>query len=325
MPTPLAWLTLLLVTQTCELAKVRIEDKACFIIDTPGFDPTYTEEIFREIVRGIQTILDISRIAGFLYFTCINQPRFDSFDLKVLQVLRAMSGVDYIPSVTFITTFWTADRPSQQANFATQLEDLKGKWRRAFGAPELYFYQHGRGHNAKGEVTESFIDWFDDSGRNQIAQHARDMIMRRYCGTNASETQAVTPKIVEELRCGTPIHETVAGRLLGLQTAPSSTGPLPTSNEHHRGDPNQQRSSASPDSNAGSDRQESQSTASRDTPGNHQGTPETPQAPETTLFQTMLEGISWFFRNVQFDVNVGGSGGGMTSAMGSRPAGRGFG
>ncbi|KAJ5364564.1 uncharacterized protein N7496_010277 [Penicillium cataractarum] len=297
------------VTQTCELAKVRIEDKACFIIDTPGFDPAYTEEIFQEIVRGIQAILDISRIAGFLYFTCINQPRFDSFDHKVLQILRAMSGDDYIPCMTFITTFWTTDRPSQQANFATQLEDLKDKWRQAFGAHVLHFYQHGRGHNAEGEITESFIDWFDDSGRKQIAQHAREMIMRRYCGTNASETQEITPKIVEELRCGTPVHETAAGRFLGLQSAPSSTGPLPTSNEQHRGDINQQRSSASCDSNAESSCQENQSTGSRGIPRNHQGSPETPQAPETSLFQTILEGASWFFRNVQFNVNVGSSGG----------------
>ncbi|KAF7597012.1 hypothetical protein BBP40_011378 [Aspergillus hancockii] len=131
------------VTQKCELAKVRIEDETCFIMDTPGFDPAHAEATFREIVRGIQTILSTSRIAGFLYFTCINQPRFGSFDRKVLQVVRAMSGYDYIPCVTFITTFWIADKPSQQAFFNNQLEFLKNKWKEAFGVQELHFYQHG--------------------------------------------------------------------------------------------------------------------------------------------------------------------------------------
>ena len=189
-------------------------------MDTPGFDPEHAEVIFREIVRGLQSILAISRIAGLLYFTCINQPRFDSFDRKVLQVVRAMSGNDYIPCVTFITTFWTADRPSQQTNFETQLESLKSHWRQEFGLPGLHLYQHGRGYNAEGEVTESFINWFDDSGRDQIAQHARDMMRRRYCGTNASVMQAATPQIVQELRRGIPIHETAAGQVLGLQPPP---------------------------------------------------------------------------------------------------------
>ncbi|KAJ5651081.1 uncharacterized protein N7484_004804 [Penicillium longicatenatum] len=136
-----------------------------------------------------------------------------------------MSGYDYIPYVTFITTFWTATRLSQQANFNAQLELLKKDCRKTFGVQQLHFYQHGRGYNADWEVTESFLDSFEESGRTQMAQNARDIIARHYCSPNASANQAVTPKIVQELRDGIPIYETDAGRALGLQ---------PTSNEQHR-------------------------------------------------------------------------------------------
>lgn len=136
--------------------------------------------------------------------------------------------------MTSITTFWTADRPSQQTNFKTQLESLKGHQRQEFGLQGLHLYQHGRGYNAEGEVIESVVNWFDDSGRDQIAQHTRDMVKWQYCGTNASAAQAATPQIVQELRHGILIHEAAAGQVLGLQPALSNTVPPPTSNgDHH--------------------------------------------------------------------------------------------
>jgi hypothetical protein len=307
----LAWLTMSLVTQRCELARVRLRDKACFIMDTPGFDPAHSEAIFREIVRGIQAILSISRISGFLYFTCINQPRLDSFDHKVFRLARALAGNDYIPCVTFVTTFWTADRPSQQANFNAQLDRLKNTWRPAFGVQELHCYQHGRGYNAGWEPTDVFIDWFDDSGRNQIAQHAMEMIARRYCGPNASAAEARTPRIVQELARGTPIHETDAGRSLELQPAPSDTRPSPASNERHREYPHQQSSSAASDANAGPSREEGQPTGSRDVPRTRQDAPEIPQASGKHWFWNFFDGLSSLVpNNVNFSVNVGGPGGG---------------
>jgi hypothetical protein len=302
-------------------------------MDTPGVDQAHAEAIFREIVRGIQTILSTSQIAGFLYFTCINQPRFDSVDRQVLQLAHALAGHDYIPCVTFITTFWTADRPAQQANFKAQLKTLKGNWRTALGVQELHSYQHGRGYSAGGEVTEAFIDWFDDSGRNQMAEHAKDMITRHYCGPDASAPMAITPKIVQELRHGIPLHETDAARNLGFQPGSSYTGPLPTSNKQHRGDKNQDSSSARSNSNSGSAREEGRhDTGSRDIPQNAQGEPKGPQAPERTWWDTCLDVLSRVSQNVNINVefsapgaSMGGPRGSMASAMGRTSAGTNYG
>ncbi|KAJ5239139.1 hypothetical protein N7468_003758 [Penicillium chermesinum] len=287
-------------------------------MDTPGFDPEHAEAIFQEIVRGIQSIPSTSQIVGFLYFTCINQPRFDSFDRKVLQVVCAMCGHNYIPCVTFITTFWTAEGTSQQANFDTQLRSLKVEWKKAFSVEELHSYKHGRGYHTAGTVAEPFINWFDDSGRNQMAQHARNMIARRYCGPNISRASENTPKIVHELRRGTPIHETEAGRVLGLQPAPRMRS-VPTFNQQPQGDPNRQSSSAASSSNAQSDRKDSQDKDFRDIPRTSEDGTQPTQVPERNALQTArqiaMECCHWFFQNVQFNIDIGGPRGNMTPAM----------
>ncbi|KAF7597013.1 hypothetical protein BBP40_011379 [Aspergillus hancockii] len=144
-----------------------------------------------------------------------------------------------------------------------------------------------------------------------MALHAKYMIARRYCGPNALEAEGIIPKIVQELRRSTPIHETDAGRVLGLQPAPSCTVPLLTSNEQHRGDSDQQSPNFISDSNAGSDREESQDTGSRNIPRTPQNGPEIPQASRKTWDQTILEGVSWAFRSINFSVNVGGPGEGI--------------
>ena len=288
-------------------------------MDTPGFDPTQTGPIFREIARGIQTVLPISQIVGFLYFTGMVPPRFDSLDREVLQVTRAMSGQHYIPSVTFITTFWTADHPPQQASLNAQYDFLKENWRREIEVQELHLYQHGRGYTAEGDVTGSFINWYDPVGRDLMAQHARDMIVRRYCDPNASTPQTVTPTIVREFRRGIPIHETEAGRIIGLQPAPGG-GSSPHSNERRREVPGQGNSSAGSGSNTGFNHEQMPDTNS-DTSRASQDRPQAPRAPETSGTNILLEGLSWLFRNVEFSANVGGPGGGMPHNMGLGPGG----
>lgn len=78
-------------------------------------------------------------------------------------------------------------------------------------------------------------------------------------------------------------------------------------------------------SNAETDREESQSTGSRDVHRNHQDGPETPLGPRITWGLILLEGTSWVFRNISFNVNVGGLKGGTTPTIGSRSAGTSFG
>lgn len=139
-----------------------------------------------------------------------------------------------------------------------------------------------------------------------------------------SVTQAATPQIVQELRRGMAIHETAAGQVLGLQPAHSNTESLPTLNGEHPESPGTQSSSASSGSDSGVNRENRAGSDSQDIPRSHPDGPDTP-----TWGQTIREGFSWFFRNVNVSFNVGGPGvglgGSMRPAMGRRPAGMDYG
>ena len=109
-------------------------------MDTPGFAPENEQKIFLEIIRGIQAIRTFVQITGMLYFTCINQPRFDDFDRKLVRFIPALCGNEYLPRLTFVTTFWTAAGSRQQATFNQQLKSLRRNWQERFGGQPLSFY-----------------------------------------------------------------------------------------------------------------------------------------------------------------------------------------
>ncbi|KAL4993165.1 hypothetical protein BDV10DRAFT_190233 [Aspergillus recurvatus] len=276
-------------TRTMELGKAIIKGKPYFIMDTPGFDPAAEEKTFSEIVRGVESIRPFARITGFLYLTCISQ-RSDDFDRKLIQLIRALGGTEYIPRVTFITTFWTAT-PGQAASYSQRLMSLQRIWKDGVGVQDLKTYQHGREYNAAGEDTGSIIDWYID--RAQIARHAKEMVARNY-----GNPSIVASKIERELHANVPIHETDAGKLLGLRApykptttaqgaAGSDEGGSPTgasSRAHERAEPSQ----ATP--------------ASRNT--NQEQT-----ATQTEWGPLIVDGLSWLFRNVNISSVAGGRGG----------------
>jgi hypothetical protein len=240
-------------------------------MDTPGFDPGNEERTYREIIRGIQSIRPFARISGLLYLTCIPQERFDSFDRKLIQFIRALCGDEYIPRVTFITTFWTVAGAEQAAKYNLQLEFLRSKWEQGVGAQELKLYQHGREYNVAGLDTGTVINWF--TNREQIAQHAKEMVIRNYGGPTT-----VIPQIARELDANTPIQETDAGRLLGL-------------------------------------RPRSQTPRSQ-TPRSQTPQSQTPQS-QTPWFQPVLDVLGWVTRNVEFNVELGGTGQGQNFGIGN--------
>lgn len=219
-------------------------------MDTPGFDPGNEEKAYREIIRGIQACQPFARITGLLYLTCIHQERFDSFDRKLIQFIRALCGDAYISRVTFITTFWTAAAAAQIAKYNLQLEFLKDKWKQGIGAQELKLYQHGREYNIAGLDTGTIINWF--TNRERIAQHAKEMVVRNY-----GSPTTVSPQVVRDLDANTPIHETDAGKLLGLSPRPE------------------------------------------------------------TYYQMACDLLGWFARNVEFNIDIGGTGQGQTFGRGN--------
>ncbi|KAL3449195.1 hypothetical protein BJX65DRAFT_306256 [Aspergillus insuetus] len=264
-------------------------------MDTPGFDPNAEERTFHEIFRGMKTIRPFARIAGFLYLTCIPQERFDDFDRKLIRFIRALSGPQYIPRVTFITTFWTAT-PGQAAAYSQRLVSLKRRWADGVGVGVrgLKTYQHGWKYNGADDDRGVIIDWFIN--REQIARHAREMVGRNYGGPSL-----LASRIEEELDANVPIHQTDAGRLLGL-LGPSHS----STSAHGAGGPSQDDSSHT---GASIPQPPPATHTSSHTP--HKQTSQPEQG--TSLGQVVLEGFSWFFRN--FNPGSGAGGGGPRPSM----------
>ncbi|KAE8134928.1 hypothetical protein BDV38DRAFT_294928 [Aspergillus pseudotamarii] len=282
------------VTTTIQLCKAIINDKPYFVMDTPGFDPNAEERAFREIIRGVQSIRPFARITGFLYLTCIPQERFDDFDRKLIQFIRALSGLQYIPRVTFITTFWTAT-PGQAASYSHRLASLRRRWEDGVNVRGLKTYQHGWDYNGAGGDRGVIIDWFIN--REQIARHAKEMVTRNY-----SNPSIVASRIEAELDANVPIHETDAGRLLGLPTpAPSQF----TTSAHAAARPSQNASSHTDASNP------VPPLAAHTSSNTTQEQTATPP-PATSATQVLLEGLSWCFRNINL--------GSVARGTGSRPS-----
>lgn len=183
-------------------------------MDTPGFDPENEKKSFIEICRGIQAVSEFSKISGILYLTCINQPRFDNFDHKLLKFIHAISGDKYLPQVTFITTFCTTSSAREGESFNKRLKDLQKKWKIGIAKEALGLYQHGRLYDDAGQDTGSFLNWFDS--REQIAKHAKDMVSRRYGVPKVPTTGTCVPRILAELGNGISVQATTTGKLLGM-------------------------------------------------------------------------------------------------------------
>ncbi|CEL02000.1 hypothetical protein ASPCAL01576 [Aspergillus calidoustus] len=257
-------------------------------MDTPGFDPNTEENTFREIVRGVKSIRPFARITGLLYLTCIPQERFDGFDRKLIQFIRVLSGPQYIPRVTFITTFWTATT-GQAAAYSQRLADLCRRWEDGVGVRRLQTYQHGWEYDGAGEYKGVIIDWFVN--REQIARHAGEMVARNY-----GSPTVVASRIEEELDANMPIHKTEAGRLLGL-SAPSrfSTSAHAAGKRDHDDLPQ-----------TGTSIPEPPLAGQTSSTPNQQPTSTPPHG--ISLGQVVLEGLSWFFRNVNPGSGAGGAG-----------------
>ncbi|KAL2809076.1 hypothetical protein BJX63DRAFT_445529 [Aspergillus granulosus] len=258
------------VTTTIQLCKAIVNDKPYFVMDTPGFDPNAEEKTFREIIRGVKSIRPFARITGFLYLTCIPQERFDDFDRKLIQFIRALSGPQYVPRVTFITTFWTAT-PGQAASYSQRLVSLRRRWEDGVSVRGLKTYQHGWENNGASEDRGVIIDY---------------------------SPSIVASRIEEELDANVPIHETDAGRLLGLPTlAPSQSA----TSAHAAARPSQNTSSHTDASNP-----EPPLAAHTSSNTTQEQTATLP--PATSVSQVLLEGFSWFFRKINPGNAAGGAG-----------------
>ena len=283
-------------------------------MDTPGFDPGNEQKTFIEIVRGVQATCHFTRITGLLYLTCINQPRFDDFDRKLIRFIRGLCGDEYLPRITFVTTFWTAAGVRQQATFNQRLEYLRRNWQEGFNGQQPNLYQHGREYHSDGLDTGRFVDWFEN--RDQIAQYGKNMIARRYGGRTAPKNCITTPKVVLEVDANTPIHDMDAGKLLGLPPASLNTV-LPHGPGGDHGEELAQRNSTpSGDSDTRTDRRGRPAAAVQAiTPRDSPQELEPYQTSASSWAQVAWDVAGWLARNVDFTAVVGGTGQGRTFPM----------
>ncbi|KAF2802232.1 uncharacterized protein BDZ99DRAFT_482977 [Mytilinidion resinicola] len=191
--------------------------------------------LFYEVARGINAVRSHARIIGVLLVTPMTHARVNEMDEKLLRFARAFCGDEYMTQVTDVTTFWEAHKEKQKqglnTRLANRLEKVKELW--SVHRP-LRHYQHGREYE-DGQDKGVFLDWEDD--RDNIAEHAKDMVHRHYGHINPRD-----PRIVQDLATGLPLERTAAGQFLGLipARAPDSTSKSNTSSSSAAPEPKEQ-------------------------------------------------------------------------------------
>lgn len=221
-----------------------------------------------------------------------------------MRFIRALSGDAFSPRITLVTTFWTAAGASQEVTFNQRHASLCESWKMRAGTQGEGSYQHGRVYADDGKDTRGFLNWLEC--RDEMAQHAKDMIIRRYGGQNAQAVHDCEPEIVRELNEGAPLHATRAGEMLGI----APTSPNGTSSHESQINPGN-----GPNPSSGGGPETAAQPETRDGPA-HNGAKD-----QSSFGSVLIEGALWFFRNVQVDWNFGSPGfnsrtSGMSESLG---------
>ncbi|CAI6092706.1 unnamed protein product [Clonostachys chloroleuca] len=197
------------VTEKCVIGKTSLNNKEYYVMDTPGFSPGNEKQVFLEIIRGIQAT-HCADVVGILYVTCVNQPRFDEFDRKLVRFVDGLCGKNFFSGLTFVTTFWTAPGEKQRASLEKQLALLQATWKSECGEQGHKLYQHGRQYEGERD-TGRCLDWFEQRG--DIAKHAEDILSLFY-NSGQEGSNFYHPLIIQELDAGITPLNTTAGKLI---------------------------------------------------------------------------------------------------------------
>lgn len=86
---------------------MSIGDKVYYFVDTPGFDDGDTAwDAFVKIMDMIKTIRANAIFAGVWYVIANSRSQDANFETKFLNWLTAFRSDDFVPYLTFITTYW---------------------------------------------------------------------------------------------------------------------------------------------------------------------------------------------------------------------------
>ncbi|KAH7355149.1 hypothetical protein BKA65DRAFT_475607 [Rhexocercosporidium sp. MPI-PUGE-AT-0058] len=231
-----------------QIERVEINSEKYYIMDTPGFDTDNEQEVFLELIRGIEAVRLYATIIGLIFVTRIGNSSMEAVDAKLIDLFSNLCGDRYMSQVTMVTTFWDASQEEESIKFPERLQSRMEGWKTILGQG-LKHYQHGRQYQ-DGIGTGKSLCWGED--HDDIKRSAKMMISRHYGSIHPQD-----PRIVKELAAGVSLEKTAAGQLVGLTSAhgshsaslsPSSKQTEPT--EEPRSSTSQSNSSASTPSEA---------------------------------------------------------------------------
>ncbi|KAL6900146.1 hypothetical protein GGI43DRAFT_384317 [Trichoderma evansii] len=180
------------VTREYQLGRARIDGQFYIFVDTPGFDDTRTtsEEVFRNIVSCIETVREHSIFTGILYVHELNSI-YSTGHAVFISWLEAFCGTQYLKYVTFVKTKLDEFNPRHLEKKLAMLDE----WMQ---------YAHG------GHDLDIILD--EEADKDERRNQAIMMMTRCY-----KWKPSLYPWIVVELKQGTQVEDTAAGRVLGLR------------------------------------------------------------------------------------------------------------
>lgn len=172
----------------------QIDDKAVYLIDTPGFDDTSRSdtEILRELATWLERSYDADiKLAGIVYLHRIQDNRVGGSGVKNIHVFRELCGTEALSSVVLATTMW--DSLSKEKAEERE-EELKTK-------PEFW-----------GTLVERGCTVFrQDDGAESAKRIIRHIIEARSQRGASSGILQIQEEIMVD---GKELHETGAGTVL---------------------------------------------------------------------------------------------------------------
>lgn len=301
------------MTLNFQLERVNLFSKRYYIMDTPGFDTDKEQDVFREIVRGIEAVQPHAKIVGVMLVTRINDNRAEAVDNKLVAFVDKLCGPKYAGQITAVTNFWNVSEPEEKMEFEMRLEERLHQWRAVLGQ-EMKQYQHGRRYNSFGEDAGECLKWRGDS--DDIKAYAKAMVDRHYGGIVPRD-----PVIVQELFENQPLGKTAAGEFLGIPPPPqSSSGSTSASS------PGQTGATTPPPPTSEPEAEEiPRPSASSDRANPSQSRPQMPPEPDRpNLVEDLIKGVfnnvlipaaQDFLANRALGVMMGGAAGGAAGGF----------
>ncbi|KAF8856565.1 P-loop containing nucleoside triphosphate hydrolase protein [Acephala macrosclerotiorum] len=219
------------VTAECQIAEYDQDGHSIYFIDTPGFEDDKSAcDTFSKIIIFLDKIRSYITLVGVWYVVDNSVTRDVEFDLKLVEWLAALCGVDYYPHITLVTTHWGCTHPQEFKELEGKFRKRKSKWTTAM-SEQIHTYQHGKIYADGVETSEApTLSWYD---QDALRDNVRDLVHRR-----CQAVPQVQPRIIQELENGTSFEDISAAKILRPPTRmPEPSPPEETADISPHGPP----------------------------------------------------------------------------------------